>query len=355
MTAIYSALHLLVDGVCAMAMFGSFLSRGKGYQYILIYNFCAFALQMPLGVLLDRAEERRGERSLPGRPDRAFLAAAAGALCTMAGAVIHPALLGLGNALFHVGAGVGCIRRDVRRKGMGRELGIFVAPGALGLYLGTFLARKGMWKGWYGLFGGGMLVLCAAAAYFLKKNREEAGAEESHESRDQYPEEKAGRGRRGLSAMAVCCLAVVILRSYIGMAVSFPWKTGYPAEILAVLALVFGKVAGGFAAAGCGRRKTMFLSLSLAAICYLFSDIMPLGLAAVFLFNMTMPVTLCWMAESMPRMPGLAFGFLTFALFIGFLPGYFGLLPRSGGNLAGCAGCVITMLLLTGGTGGRKQ
>ena len=92
MTFFYSVLHLLVDGVCALAMFGSFLGREDGYFYILVYNFCAFALQMPFGVVLDSLQEReRGWR------DFACLMAGTGVLCTLAGAVTHPAVLGIGN------------------------------------------------------------------------------------------------------------------------------------------------------------------------------------------------------------------------------------------------------------------
>ena len=115
MTAIYSVLHLLVDGMCALAMFGRFLPRGNGHLYILLYNFCAFSLQMPFGVALDAlcgsGKERRGE--VP------FLFAAAGVLCTIAGVFTHPVILGIGNALFHVGGGVGASLTIIRLDGPG--------------------------------------------------------------------------------------------------------------------------------------------------------------------------------------------------------------------------------------------
>ena len=49
MTRWYSLLHLMVDVVCAFAMFGSFLTSQNQPMDFLLYNFCAFALQMPLG------------------------------------------------------------------------------------------------------------------------------------------------------------------------------------------------------------------------------------------------------------------------------------------------------------------
>lgn len=387
MTFLYSVLHMLVDGICALTMFGLFLAGEDGYFQILVYNFCAFALQMPFGVLLDRwyaASTRSSEfihdsaevySSLPtsihpslGSPqskkdvsvldgtiaqrnvdkgmgtngqsrksgrwelDPACLTAIAGVLFTIAGAFTNPAILGIGNALFHVGGGVGCIKEDMRKNWKGKGLGIFVAPGALGLYLGTLAAKQGLWMAGYLGTGALLLLLCAgtlcAAGYQGKKK---AAGE---------------NGRSGDLKALVCCLVVVVLRSYIGMAVFFPWKTSVAAGCLAVLAVVGGKAAGGFAAAKYGGMRTAVVSLAAAAGCYLFSSSMPVGLAALFLFNMTMPVTLYWMVRSMPEMPGLAFGFLTFALFLGFLPVYFGLIPAVGSHVVGCAGSVLSLILL---------
>ena len=85
-TAWYCLLHLLVDCVCALAMFGRFLREDNGYFYLLLYNFCAFALQMPMGVLLDTLIRDCGKR----KRDYALMTALAGILCTLSGAVLHP-------------------------------------------------------------------------------------------------------------------------------------------------------------------------------------------------------------------------------------------------------------------------
>lgn len=406
MTFFYSVLHLLVDGVCALAMFGSFLGREDGYFYILVYNFCAFALQMPFGVVLDSLQEReRGWR------DFACLMAGTGVLCTLAGAVTHPAVLGIGNALFHVGGGVGVIREDRARGWRGRGLGVFVAPGALGLFLGTQIAGTGTGLAWTGGIGILMALLCLAAwrcgrrgaarteAPGTGQNRRAAEVPETigNEAADGRPTDAKmretaanaavdggltgaklpgpvlenlmgnesaetadrrkrlpgrGPGQSGI-VVAVCCLAVVALRSYVGMAVALPWKSGMLAGVLAVLAVVGGKMAGGFAGAEHGMRRTAIVSLGLAAVCYLGCAAMPLGLAALFLFNMTMPVTLYWLVCSMPGRPGFAFGFLTFALFLGFLPVYFGLAVGNG-NVLGCGGSILSLLLLAAGMGRRE-
>ena len=411
-------------------MFGRFITEDNGYLYILLYNFCAFALQMPMGVVLDALDADKSEGW-----DYALATAALGVFCTILGAVTHPVILGIGNALFHIGGGVGVTKADraerstvssssasflpagssqdidsaavflpmdtslskgllleepLPGKWYGQGLGIFVAPGAAGLYLGTLAAKNGVWETGFLCVSVLMILTCAALWYMGKlRNKEEAesvsaGAGQREALRQKYAwkgsaeRECAWKGSAAReyawkgSAERKCtgkesaereyirkvymrpevlpvlfCMAVVILRSHIGLTVGFPWKTGITAGTLTVLAVAGGKMAGGFAAAKWGLRKTAAVSLALAALCYLFSAFMPLGLAATFLFNMTMPLTLYWMICRMPERPGFAFGFLTFALFLGFLPGYFGLVQTFAGNIAGCAGSILSLLLLT--------
>ena len=105
-TALYAALHFLVDLTCAWAMFAYF-GAGNG-ENLLIYNFCAFALQMPLGTLLDLFRDKNGRVPV--------LCATFGASVTVVGALLHPALLGLGNALFHVGGGLDVITEDFAKE-----------------------------------------------------------------------------------------------------------------------------------------------------------------------------------------------------------------------------------------------
>ena len=407
MTVLYSILHLLVDGVCAMAMFGTFIPRDGGYFYILLYNFCAFALQMPFGVVLDalhaREEGRNRDVSLQhvkvGKKsvDIDLMTAVIGVLCTIAGAVTHPIILGIGNALFHVGGGVGTIRdrrvgtmrdrrvetmrdrhvgtkRDRRVETMHEDgdesdcrdqyggnagnrlikrLGVFVAPGALGLYLGTTLAKGGGWNPWFLGVSALMLLLCGGM--FCFRLRCHASKTDIPYKRQHVQPCQGQPDQRNVLRLTVCCLLVVILRSYIGMAVSFPWKTGVLMGVLSVLAVVGGKMAGGFLSAWEGSFRTAVVSLILAAVCYLFSSAMPLGLAALFLFNMTMPITLYWMICAFSQMPGFAFGCLTFALFLGFLPGYLGVQPVWTGNVIGGAGSILSLLLLAAGIGKSRR
>lgn len=321
-TFAYAAMHFLVDFVCAWAMFSAFSSGADGYLNILIYNFCAFALQMPMGTLLDLHKEHT---RLP------IICSIIGTALTVMGALIHPGILGLGNALFHVGGGMDVIREDFARNRKGADLGLFVAPGALGLYFGGVVGRE---NGNPALLLIAGFFLAALSLFLFTK----------HESVQWVAPES--QTDRGVSALLVCCFAVVVLRSWAGLAISFPWKAEF--AFLSVLAAALGKALGGYASARFGIARTMYASLIPASVCYLLGDNPVFGLLALLLFNMTMPVTLYLLAENLPHLPGFSFGLLTFGLFLGFLPVYAGVRLPVSGTVFGCLVSLVSLLLLTG-------
>ncbi len=309
-TAIYSVLHFLVDFLCAHAMF-RWAAEGLAPD-ALVYNFCSFALQMPLGALMDLYGDRW--KKLPAA------VAGLGVALTALGTAIHPAVLGLGNALFHVGGGIGVIREDDTQAWQGRGLGVFVAPGALGLFLGGQLAGLDIIP----------VVFCVAITLIIPLFRIPAINPATSEKGEDF----------GLPLL--CCFLVVILRSYVGMSVVFSWKSGFLLGLAAMLAVVLGKIAGGFSAVRLGVRKTVTTSLLLAAVCYGLGNYAPFGMLALFLFNMTMPITLYQIVRRHPQYPGFCFGLLTFGLFLGFVPVYLGWeLP-----LGGVMGSLISLALL---------
>ena len=302
MTVLYSVLHFLVDGVCSWAMLGRLAGGMEAY---LLYNFCAFALQLPLGALLDRL----GGKRTP------LIFAGVGCVLTLLGAFTGPAVLGLGNAAFHVGGGVDVIRDGGRRD----RLGIFVAPGAMGLYFGGLLAGKMPW-----------LLLPVAALMTVLLCLVRSPGEISTAPSQKMP-----------VSLFLCCFLVVVLRSFVGFQVVFPWKSGALA-FGAVCAVVLGKMAGGILADRFGPRRVTAWSLGLASVCFWLGEIPVFGLLALLCFNMTMPLTLYALWRRFPEYPGSCFGSLTLALFLGFLPTCFGVDIPIGGVL----GSILSLVLL---------
>lgn len=315
MTGIYALAHFAVDLGCAYAVFSG---SQAGYLGYLFYNFFAFAMQMPLGLLADRFSKNRWF-------------ALSGVLlvllvcCAPAFGLAGICILGLGNALFHIGGGLDVLNASGHRAA---PLGIFVSPGAFGLFIGTLWGNQAFSNLPVLL----LLFLCAALILFLP-------------GRKPLPKNAplAFPGRT-LAPWAALLFLVVALRSYGGMAASFPWKTGIWSW-LSVAAVVLGKTCGGFLADRLGAKPAAFGSLILAATLFCLGDLALCGVLSLFLFNMTMPITLFALAEAMPGCKGFSFGLLTFALFLGFLPVYLGA-PTIGGFAMMAVSLVSLALLL---------
>lgn len=314
---IYAAAHFLVDLSCALLLLGRICPDWNPGVAVLLYNLFAFAVQMPVGLLADRL-------------GRCHLFASAGCLLVLLGWALPPGPVavitaGLGNAAFHVGGGLNTLNEGGRRAG---PLGLFVSPGAFGVYLGSILAfykplrevltpEEVLASGEFLLSTESFLPLAvclslAVAAVVLWR---------FGKGTDNAPLVLAG-GDYKLWGAAACLLAVVIFRSLLGLAANLPWKGDF--GWLAVCAVAGGKAAGGYVADRFGMFPTAMASLCLSAICFLGGNHPAAGLGALFLFNMTMPLTLWAMAMLFPGMKGFSFGLLTFGLFLGFLPVYFG-------------------------------
>jgi FSR family fosmidomycin resistance protein-like MFS transporter len=319
-----SLCHMGIDFLCAFSLYRCFRDR---YEAFLLYNFCAFALQLPLGIFLDLWTDRKKKNYLSGL---AFTII--GIVLTIAGSFCSHMVLGIGNAFFHVGGGVITIREDDRNGLNGKGLGTFVAPGAIGLILGILYHDSP-------LFAAVRLiasVVLAVLAICLSLDRTEEVAKE------QIPFVSVN----GLFPLILLCFFVVILRSLTGMAMTFSWKNTDLPTLCGTVALASGKTAGGFLSARFGMKRTIVISLLLSAIAYVFGHTPTGGLLALFTFNMTMPLTLYLLAQKMKKLPGTAFGILTFALFLGYLPVHYGYLRNISPFPFGTIASLASMLLL---------
>ena len=101
---------------------------------------------------------------------------------------------------------------------------------------------------------------------------------------------------------------------------AFPWKSIGQWALVNTCAVVFGKTFGGFLADRFGEVRSSWVTLGASALLFLFAGRPLAGVLAVFLFNMTMPVTLGALGRMLPGVKGFAFGTLTLALFVGLVP-----------------------------------
>lgn len=321
LTAVCAAGHFFIDFLCAWALFRWCRLSPAWAEAMLFYNFCAFALQMPLGILADRL-----------RQDRSFMVLGSllvglGCLALGRAPLALSVVAGVGNALYHVGGGVAVLHAYPSKAG---PLGLFVSPGAFGVYFGTLLGKAGTDILAPSLIG---LAACLVLGWLLR-------GEDRPAPMDPF--------RVDAPFLALACLFLVVcLRSLLGFLFVFPWKTGWW-SVAAVCAVVLGKTAGGYLGDRAGLKRASLGSLGLAALGFLFSGSPLCGVLAIFFFNMTMPITLRAAADALPGMKGFSFGLLTFALFLGFLTVWAGAdLPSEGWFLM--LGALLSLGLLLPG------
>ena len=315
--AVLSVAHFCVDMACAALFFGYLCRGAEWWLTMVVYNACAFALQLPLGLIADAAN-----RNLPFAAAGCLLVA--GCFLFTGQPLLAAIIAGLGNGMFHVGGGLEVLSGSSKAA----PLGVFVSPGAIGLYLGTTGASALALHTWAMPLLMGLTGLVITAVGRVDGTLVSKNAPLSLE----LPKENL--------LPLLCLFLVVALRSMLG---SGAFSTGLSAlpGLIPVLCLALGKAAGGFLRDCWGLKRTGVLSLGAAAVLLL----LPRGyvtLAALFLFNMTMPLTLYEAARRLPGARGAAFGLLTCALFVGMLPRFAGFAP----DLPGYAWAALVLLSL---------
>ncbi len=298
--------HFLVDGVCVASIFALAAERGF-YEAVLVYNTLAFATQCLVGLWIDKREDRARAQAL------SMLLVCCSVFAP--GPVLRAVIAGCGNSVFHVCGGTVTMEHS---KGKARDLGLFVAPGAFGVTLGT------LWPQLSPVFSA-LLALAAALVLYSLKKYPESWAKPAEPVLPSI--EQAGQGALGSSKYlpalyASLLTAAVAVRAVGGSAVSFPWMTGIGARLLLTLFVFSGKSLGGFFVDRIGERRTALISLPLCAVCIVFfQELAPLSLLGQLLLNLTMPVTLWLLYRVMPDSPGTAFGLAASALWPGTLLG----------------------------------
>lgn len=285
---------------------------------MLIYNFCAFAMQMPIGVIADKTAK-----------SHSFAFVGIFLVCAAFFMLKHPVAAivacGVGNGFFHIGGGIGVIQAS---EGKGGLLGVFVSPGAFGVYFGTQSGQKEL------LLALPIIIALLAASMpiltLAKKNTKPEIKPSSHSLDSLWP--------------VACIFLVVLMRSWMGLSFNYPWKKIGCWGAAVVSAVVAGKAAGGFASDYNGPTKASLASLGGAAVLFSFSHVPVIGVASMFFFNMTMPISLWALAKLFDGADGFAFGMLAFALFLGYLPPYLSI--NLEGNIVYSLACALSLALL---------
>ena len=319
-TFAYALCHFVVDFACVSSMLCA-VSRVLGESgqdslefvalSILLYDVVAFTLQLPVGIVLDKLDKNSYAALL------SYALVGAGVLISLFPVALLEwlavLLLAVGNALFHSAGGL--IVLNISQKHAGPS-GIFIATGAIGVFLGTQSAQMERLQIAFSLLV--LLFLCALITLVVQKVNKKYW--NVHNIAFDIPRLSSNT----LLAIALLTL-VVALRSYSGMVMAFPWKSQTLLLVLSILGVFAGKALGGMVADRIGFRTTAIFSLIAAATLFAPSWEVPvMGLLGVFFFNFTMSITLASLANILPNAKGTAFGLASFSLAVGALPALLG-------------------------------
>ena len=315
-TFAYALCHFVVDFACVSSMLCA-VSRvlgesGQGSMEvvalsILLYDIVAFTLQLPIGIALDQLDKNSHAALL------SYALVGAGVILSLVPIALleWPAilLLAIGNALFHSAGGLSVLNISQKHAG---PSGIFIATGAIGVFLGTQSAQMGRLQIAFSLLV--LLFLCALITLVVQKVNKKYW--NVHNVSYDIPRLSSN------TLLAIVLLTLVVaLRSYVGMVMVFPWKSEMLLLVLSILGVFAGKALGGVIADRIGFRTTAIFSLIVAATLFAPSwEIPVMGLLGVFFFNFTMSITLASLANILPNAKGTAFGLASFSLAVGALP-----------------------------------
>lgn len=303
----YSIIHAIVDLACAILVTNLVSQKISTsidfFIAIIVYNFFAFAMQLPIGIIADKVNKNA-------------LCSAIGCLLIViafgfvTNGIIACLIAGVGNAMFHVGGGIDVLNVSDKKATLS---GIFVSTGAMGIFLGEKSSTWGFSK--YYIIIAVLIVSAISLIFLYNRIKDKVKNEEMT-----MPTIRV----HGIIAV-ICLIFTVIVRSYVGLILSFEWKSNFILAVISICAVVLGKMLGGIIGDKIGFTKISLISLIVSAVCFIFAfDNSVLGIFAILFFNMTMPITLTALSNILYNNKGMAFGLLTLALFIGSVPVFFG-------------------------------
>lgn len=298
----YSLCHFIVDFVCAIFILGKLPyiaeTNSELITSLIIYNFFAFAFQVPLGYILDKFKIYKYI---------AIIGLCIIGLCYLINfnnIFILATLVGIGNALFHLEGGVNIYGLSDRKAFLN---GLFVAPGALGIFLGTTFHDELIVT-----YLPIALIFISIPLLFLVQKQE---------IYKELEENKKDNFNNFSAALIVILIGIsIIIRSIGGSAIVYTWKSGFTLGIIYTISIVIGKAFGGLLADKFGLLKVALISLTCSAVCLLLGyNVHIFAYIGILLFNIPMSITLTILENTLTKKIACAVGLNTMFLFIGYL------------------------------------
>lgn len=305
---LYFYIHFVTEVLCFYVL--SRLVGDAGFLWVcpLIYDSLAFVPQSLIGYISDLYSKINfgiiGTFLL-------VLGLITFELNLLPGSFTEIIILCLGNACIHINGAEVTLRSS---NGKLSHSAIFVSGGSFGVITGKLLSRSHISLNLLSLFGLTMIPFILLAEYYRKENSSNQSCQNFN-----YHNPKINP-----KIIILLAIIIVIVRGYMGYGLPTSWNKTTIQTILLYCTMGLGKAFGGILTDAFGMRKIALLSMLLALPYLLVGDnFMIISLIGIFLFSMTMSITLGLLVSTLKNNPGLAFGLTTIGLFLGTLPIFF--------------------------------
>lgn len=300
--SIYSLSHFIVDFVCAIFVLGKlpYIANTESDFLIsvIVYNFFAFAFQVPIGYLLDKLKVYKCV---------AIIGLSLIGLCyfvNINNVFMLATIVGIGNALFHLEGGVNIYGMS---KGKAFLNGLFVAPGALGIFLGTTFHDE-LIITYLPIF----LIFVAITLLALIQKQDT--------NKELKKAKKIKLDKKAIDLIVILIGVSIIVRSIGGSAIVYTWKSGFVLGLIYTISIVIGKAFGGLLADKFGLLKVALIALACSTICLILGyNLHVFAYIGILLFNIPMSITLTILENTLSSKIACAVGLNTMFLFLGYI------------------------------------
>ena len=304
--AVYTLCHFTTDFICVFTLFSRVAgSSMEGFIWVIVYHGTAFGLQALAGAFIDK------HPSVPCGI-AAYALITLGFISSFAPGMLIPAvaLMGLGNALYHIEGGYVCLHRGEKRIAPG---GIFVGGGALGVGLGGYMGK--LYRSAALAEDLPFLLLFCLMPLALMLVFPLSSAERSDVTVFGILSDKCTN-----AAATALMLISVFVRGLAGYLIPVKIPQGLAGTLILSVAVTAGKMFSGILADRYGARRSTVICQTAAAATAVSSFFVPaFGLLSVFCLNLAMGVTLVALSDLSPGTSGFAFGLSPMALYAAYI------------------------------------
>lgn len=310
---IYSICHFLVDFISCLFVLGvarNLCLNENGeiiyelyYAEVILYNFFAFAFQVPMGYVMDKLKLYKYVGII------GFCLIGLCYIVNMGNPILLSSIVGIGNGLFHLEGGVNAFEKS---KGSAFLNGLFVAPGTFGIFLGTAFHNQ-LATSYIPIT---LVFVAIILLFFVQGDKPEF----VNAKQDDIIKNGSAFALHDILSIALLIGVSIVVRSIGGSAIQYGWKTGFELGLLYTTFVFLGKMFGGLIGDKFGIKKICIGALVCACISLLLGfNIPPFGFLGIFLFNIPMSITLLLLEKCNTKRIATMVGSNTLFLFIGYL------------------------------------